>query len=317
VKPRALDPPLPPSPAPLDADEFDALEGMARSLTASGWYRVVRKFEPRDRYAAEDGSDKRLALYVDVETTGLDVARDQAIEVGAVLFEYGVGDGRIFAIRELYSAFEDPGRHIPDAVTRMTGITDQMVAGQRIDERALESLVQQAALVIAHKASFDRGFLERRLPVFATKPWACSRDDVPWREHGCASSSLDYLLYRHCAKFYNAHRALDDCLAGVHALATPLVNGSLPFALLLDSARRPLVRIWAVGSAFEVKDALRARGYRWNGGEDGRPKSWYLETAAQNRNSETAWLREHAYPGRREDIRVETVSALERFAKPR
>ena len=317
MKRRTLDPPRPAQRDSLDADEFDALEGMARSLTASGWYRVVRKFQPRERYAAEDGSDKRLALYVDVETTGLDAARDRIIEVGAVLFEYRAGDGRIFAIRDSYSAFEDPERRIPAAVTRMTGITDQMVAGRRIDESTLESLVQQAALVIAHNAPFDRGFLERRLSVFGSKPWACSREDVPWREHGCASSSLDYLLYRHCAEFYNAHRALDDCFAGVHALATPLVNGSLPFALLLASARRTMVRIWAVGSAFEVKDALRARGYRWNGGEDERPRSWYLETAADRVDSESAWLREHAYPGRREDIRVEEVSAIERYARPR
>ena len=76
-----------------------------------------------------------------------------------------------------------------------------------------------------------------------------------------------------------------------------------------------MVRIWAVGSAFEAKDSLRARGYRWNGGEDGRPRSWYLETAAENRAIEAAWLRENAYAGRREDIRVEPVSPLERHAK--
>ena len=312
---ETLDAPPSPTERPLDDDEFDALEGMARSLTASGWYRVVRRFRPRERYAVEDGSEKQLGLYVDVETTGLDVARDRIIEVGAVLFEYGVGDGRIFAIRDSYSAFDDPGYPIPDAVTRMTGITNQMVAGKRIDEAALGALVQWATLLVAHNARFDRGFLERRLPVFATKPWACSREDVPWARHGCASSSLDYLLYRHCAEFHNAHRALDDCLAGVHALATPLANGALPFALLLESAQRPIVRIWAVGSVFEAKDALKARGYRWNGGEDGRPRSWYLETTADTVDGESAWLRENAYPGRREDIRVETVSALERYTR--
>ena len=315
MKRRALDPPPRTQGHALDADEFDALEGMARSLTASGWYRVVRKFQPRERYAVDDGSEKRLALYVDVETTGLDTARDHIIELGAVLFEYGVGDGRIFAIRDSYSAFDDPGRRIPAAVTRMTGITDQMVAGQRVDERAVEALVEQAALLIAHNAPFDRGFLERRMALFGTKPWACSREDVPWREHGCASSSLDYLLCRHCAEFYNAHRALDDCYAGVHALATPLVNGALPFALLLESARTPMVRIWAVGSAFEAKDALKARGYRWNGGEDGRPRSWYIETATDRVEGEAAWLREHAYPGRRENIQVEELSQLERHAR--
>lgn len=317
MKRRTLDAPPRTGERPLDDDEFDALEGMARSLTASGWYRVVRRFQPRERYAAEDGSDKRLALYVDVETTGLDAARDRIIEAAAVLFEYAVDGGRIFAIRNSYSAFEDPGRRIPDAVTRMTGITTEMVAGHRIDEGTLEALVEQAALVVAHNAPFDRGFLERRLAVFGTKPWACSKADIPWAQHGCASSSLDYLLYRHCAEFHNAHRALDDCLAGVHALATPLANGALPFALLLESARRPIVRISAVGSAFEAKDALKARGYRWNGGEDGRPKSWYLETTADRVDSESAWLRENAYSGRREDIRVETMSALERYGRAR
>ena len=317
MKRQTLDVPPRTSERPLDDDEFDALEGMARSLTASGWYRVVRRFQPRERYAADDGSEKRLGLYVDVETTGLDAARDRIIEVGAVLFEYGVGDGRIFAIRDSYSAFEDPRRRIPDSVTRMTGITDQMVAGQRIDEGAVEALVQRAALVVAHNASFDRGFLEQRLPVFGTRPWACSKADIPWAQHGCASSSLDYLLYRHCAEFYNAHRALDDCLAGVHALATPLVNGPLPFALLLESARRPMVRVWAVGSAFEAKDSLRARGYRWSSGEDGRPRSWYLETTSDRVDAESAWLRENAYSGRREAIRVEEVSPIERYAKAR
>jgi DNA polymerase-3 subunit epsilon len=101
----------------------------------------------------------------------------------------------------------------------------------------------------------------------------------------------------------------------MHALATPLVDGALPFALLLESARRPMVRIWAIGSAFEAKDALKARAYRWSGGEDGRPKSWYTEIATDSVEGESAWLRENAYPGRRENIRVEEVSQLERHAR--
>ena len=39
-------------------------------------------------------------------------------------------------------------------------------------------------LVIAHNAAFDRPFLERRLPIFAEKHWACSRFDVDWKASG-------------------------------------------------------------------------------------------------------------------------------------
>jgi hypothetical protein len=36
-------------------------------------------------------------------------------------------------------------------------------------------------LVIAHNADFDRPFLKKRLPAFATKHWACSRFDIDSR----------------------------------------------------------------------------------------------------------------------------------------
>jgi DNA polymerase-3 subunit epsilon len=317
MKPPTLDPLPRRGAAKLDDDEFQALDGMARSLTASGWYRVVRRFERRDRYADDDGSEKRLALYVDVETTGIDQARDRIIEVGAVLFEYGVQDGRIFALRDSYSALEDPGRPIPENVVAMTGITDEMAAGQRIDDDVLHRLVDQAGLIVAHNAQFDRGFLERRMSVFGSKPWACSSADVPWRDHGCASSSLEYLLYRHCAEFYDAHRALNDCLAGVHALATPTVNGALPFALLLESARRPMARIWAIGAPIESRDKLKSRRYRWNPGDDGRPRSWHIQLPADQADTECAWLRDNCYSDRSNEIRVERISPTERYSSTR
>jgi DNA polymerase III subunit epsilon len=46
-------------------------------------------------------------------------------------------------------------------------------------------------LVIAHNADFDRRFLERRVPAFATKHWACSRSDIDWKAEGIRSSALE------------------------------------------------------------------------------------------------------------------------------
>ena len=43
---------------------------------------------------------------------------------------------------------------------------------------------------------------------------------------------------------------------------------------LLEKARRPGWRIWAENSPFELKDELKARGYRWNGDGRPNPKAW-------------------------------------------
>ena len=59
---------------------------------------------------------------IDVETTGLDPARDSIIEVGAVRF-----NGR--RVEAEYSSLVNPNRHIPEFVTGLTGIDDAMVRG--------------------------------------------------------------------------------------------------------------------------------------------------------------------------------------------
>ena len=66
---------------------------------------------------------------------------------------------------------------------------------QRIDDRAVDGLLSPVVLVIAHNADFDRRFLEKRLPKFAAKHWACSRADVDWKAEGIRSSALEFVAY--------------------------------------------------------------------------------------------------------------------------
>jgi hypothetical protein len=80
---------------------------------------------------------------------------------------------------------------------------------------------QRVVLVIAHNADFDRRFLERRLPVFATKHWACSRFDIDWKAEGIRSSALEFVAYS-LGFFHEGHRAAIDCRATLHPLAQPL-----------------------------------------------------------------------------------------------
>ena len=71
------------------------------------------------------------------------------------------GTERIYKVLGSCEWFEDPGFSIPPEITKITGITDQMVTGHRIDDGAVDDLLSRVVLVIAHHADFDRRFLEK------------------------------------------------------------------------------------------------------------------------------------------------------------
>jgi DNA polymerase III subunit epsilon len=134
------------------------LEQMARSLVESGEYRVTSRLEPQAEYHPPDNSPKLVAAVVDVETTGINPDRDKIIELGICLFEYDRQSGRIYKVIGSWEWLEDPGFSISPEITKITGITDEMVAGHRIDDGAVNDLLGRVVLVIAHNADFDRRF---------------------------------------------------------------------------------------------------------------------------------------------------------------
>ncbi|MDF1504371.1 3'-5' exonuclease [Roseisolibacter sp. H3M3-2] len=287
---------LPDAAAHAAAAHAETERRLIDALTASGRYQVIEKLEARPHYHRPDGTPTKWALFVDVETTGLG-EDDRIIQLAAVPFEFAK-DGRIFRVGACRSWFEDPGVEIPEEITRLTGIGPEHVAGQRIPDDEVRALLDETALVIAHNARFDRPHLEKRLPMFADKHWACSQDDVSWRAEGLESTKLGWLAYRMCRMFYEAHRADADCLMAVHLLASTLPSGRTAMAALLDCARAKTARVWAVGSAIETKDVLKRRGYRWNGdAEEGRPKAWWRDVPEQALEAESQWLAAHVYRG--------------------
>ena len=56
--------------------------------------------------------------------------------------------------------------------------------------------MEDVAVVIAHNAAFDRGFVEARLPFFQKKAWGCSYAQMPWKVEGFGSASLEFLAYK-------------------------------------------------------------------------------------------------------------------------
>ena len=193
------------------------LEAMAEMLERSGAYRVLRQLTPLAAREPPAGVRTRLGLFVDTETTGLDHARDEIIELAMVPFTYGV-DGEIYAVSEPFQQLRQPSKPIPSEITAITGIDDAMVDGKSIDPDAVASFAAPAALVVAHNAAFDRKFLEHYSDVFNTKPWACSMSEVDWAREGFEGTKLAYLAAG-ARFFYERHRANHDCMAAIELLA--------------------------------------------------------------------------------------------------
>lgn len=124
------------------------LEAMAVTLEATGRYRVLRRLEPRRFIEHPNGSETRLGLSLDVETTGLDPINDEVIELAMVPFTYGV-DGRVFEVREAFQKMRQPKKAVPPEITALTGITNEMIAGQSIDPVEVAEFVSGAVLVQA------------------------------------------------------------------------------------------------------------------------------------------------------------------------
>jgi DNA polymerase-3 subunit epsilon len=290
-------------------------ESLAAALDQHDDYRVLRRLMPVHRFVPASPSHQlKHALVVDVETTGVDKSSDVIIELGLVRFTYDAITGQPVEVLAAESLLEDPGRPIPAEIVELTGITDDMVRGQRIPDAQVQALLDGVGIVLAHNAGFDRPFIERRLPAFKDVHWGCTQRDIDWRALGIGSHSLEFLTYRHLRAFFDGHRAVDDCRATLALLATPTADGTIPMARLLDTCRTPRVRVCAVHSPFETKDALRGRGYRWNGNDSTPAKTWCKEIPESELTAEQEWLRTAVYTNGRGQAQVEKVDLKRRWS---
>lgn len=156
---------------------------------------------------ADTGFDGTFICF-DIETTGLSAARDKITEIGAVKVENGV-------ITDTFSTFANPEMPIPQKITQLTGITDDMVKDAPSQSEAVGAFLEFASdnVLVAHNAPFDTSFIAKACEDMGREYNYTSIDTV-------AISRAILTDIKNCkldtvAKFlrlgdFNHHRATDD-----------------------------------------------------------------------------------------------------------
>lgn len=253
----------------------------------------------------------RIGLALDVETTGLQYQSDQIIEIGARQFEFNRETGEILSLKKSYTSFHDPGFSISPEITEITGITDEMVKGHLIDWIQLDTILNEAHVIVAHNASFDRPFVDRCSSVSRTKVWGCSLKQIPWRSFGFPSSKLEVLGVYH-GFFNDSHRAMNDVDSLIHLLGFPNPMNQKPYFMdLMKEARKSSVQVIASQSPFESKDLLKNRSYRW----DAQQRYWAKTISKDDLDSELEWLESEVYHGAFRG-RIHEIQPSDQFKAP-
>lgn len=230
--------------------------------------------------------------FLDLETTGLNKDTCKIIEFAGKVTAIDKSNGALLGIVDEYESFNDPEESIEPEITRITGITDDIVAGHSIDWESVSRVLNQADIIVAHNASFDRSFMDRYLPLSQDKIWVCSVSDINWPERGFGARGQEILCIWH-GFYYESHRAMSDVDALIHLVtheAEELDNAALE---LIANAEKPTYKIAALNSPFETKDILKSRRYRW----DPQNRYWWKNLVLDEIDTEKEWMADNIYNG--------------------
>ncbi len=144
----------------------------------------------------------------DLETTGFSSVKDKIIEIGAVKVKNG-------KITDKFSTFVNPKIPIPFEITQLTSITDQMVLDAPDIESVLPEFLEFTgdAVLVAHNAGFDMGFLEQNCRYQDIMPDFTSVDTVAMARillPTLSKHTLDTVAKALNISLENHHRAVDD-----------------------------------------------------------------------------------------------------------
>lgn len=151
---------------------------------------------------------------IDIETTGGISKRDKITEIAIIVYE----DGQIV---DQFESLVNPERSIPYEITRMTGITNEMVENAPKFYEIAKDILQKTenCIFVAHNVFFDYNFIKEE---FAQLGYTFSRKKLCTVQlsrryfKGLKSYSLGSLIEHFKIPVENRHRAMEDTKATLH-----------------------------------------------------------------------------------------------------
>ncbi|MGP1612679.1 MAG: PolC-type DNA polymerase III [Catonella sp.] len=156
------------------------------------------------------------AVVFDIETTGFGPKNCRIIEIGAVK----VAEGQVI---DKFSAFVNPKQYIPEEITKLTGITQDMVINEPEIDEILPDFIKfcEGCFLVAHNASFDTSFIFENMRRLGIKGEFTVADTVTMARvllPGLKNYRLDTVAENLGVLLEHHHRAVDDagCTAEIY-----------------------------------------------------------------------------------------------------
>jgi DNA polymerase-3 subunit epsilon len=189
----------------LRANQLVSIDALQHAGFNVGVCQVEWRYNPQQPY-----------VVVDVETTGGCKPGHRITEIGAVK----VINGRVV---DSWSSLINPERRVPHFITRLTGISNDMVEDAPLFCEVIDDLERfmQDCIFVAHNVNFDYGFFKleyARLDRTFSMPKLCTVREMRKYYPGSKSYSLGNLTKEYGLSLDNHHRALCDAQAAAELL---------------------------------------------------------------------------------------------------
>ncbi|QCX32275.1 PolC-type DNA polymerase III [Caloramator sp. E03] len=150
----------------------------------------------------------------DIETTGLNSNNDEIIEIGAVKIKN-------FTIVDTFSSLVKPKKEIKNEITKLTGISNEMVKDKPSIETVLPEFLNFVgnAPVVAHNAKFDTSFIKNNSKIQGLNFNNAIVDTLllsRWLLPDLKKHRLNIIAEHLGVSLNNHHRAVDDATATAH-----------------------------------------------------------------------------------------------------
>lgn len=216
-----------------------------------------------------------ICCFLDCETTGLLPTEHKLIEIGIVLWSTTLA-----TVIEQWSTLVHADSNEAESINHIPVAALADAYESKMLLPAMSRLMGRADVVLAHRAEFDRGFVEATWPGLADKrPWACTKYDVdfPLSKSG---DSLVQVAISHGVPVVEAHRALTDCVL-LRRIFERCVELGHDVDAMLAKAMRPRA-LYLAHVSYDDREKAKLAGFGWDGATKRWTKRIAIEDAGQD-----------------------------------